>query len=145
MLKATHAQEDRESARRKAEVVAGKLRALRLDWVARIDAEGCEETFTSYDFPSAHGRYLRTNNPLERLNREISCNEGSRQFPGRSCRAHAGERPAAVHGWPEMGHTALPEHVYRAEAPSWALHLDTSNVSLARPAPGKSDLTCEAV
>lgn len=71
MLKAIHAQEDRESARRKAEEVAGKLRGLRLDRAARIVAEGCEETLTYYDFPSSHWRNLRTNNPLERLNREI--------------------------------------------------------------------------
>lgn len=66
-----HAQEDRESARRKAEEMASKLRALRLDRAACIVAEGCEETLTYYDFPSAHWRNLRTKNPLERLNREI--------------------------------------------------------------------------
>lgn len=49
----------------------GKLRALRLDRAARIVAEDCEEMWTYNDFPSSHWRNLRTNNPLERLNREI--------------------------------------------------------------------------
>lgn len=34
-------------------------------------AEDCEEALTHYDFSSAHWRNLRTNIPLERLNREI--------------------------------------------------------------------------
>lgn len=59
------------SARRKAEEVAGKLRDLRLDRAAGIVGEGCDETLTYYDFPSANWRDLRTNSPLERLNREI--------------------------------------------------------------------------
>jgi len=32
---------------------------------------GCDETLSYYDFPVAHWRHIRTNNPLERLNREI--------------------------------------------------------------------------
>ena len=71
MLKAIHAKEDPESARRKVEEVASKLRDLRLNRVARIAAEGCEETLTYNDFPSAHWRNLCANNPPERLNREI--------------------------------------------------------------------------
>ena len=71
MLKAVHAQEDKEAARRKSAEVVSKLRAQRLEKAARIVESGCEETLSYYDFPVAHWRHIRTNNPLERLNREI--------------------------------------------------------------------------
>ena len=44
MLKAIHAQESRETARAKAEEVAGKLKALRLAKVAQWLEETVEET-----------------------------------------------------------------------------------------------------
>ena len=71
MLKAVHAQEDKEAARRKSAEVVSKLRAQRLEKAARIVESGCDETLSYYDFPVAHWRHIRTNNPLERLNREI--------------------------------------------------------------------------
>lgn len=105
MLMAIHAQEDRESAHRKAAEVASKLRALRLDRAACIVAEGCEETLTYYDFPSAHWTNLRTNDPLEQLNREIRRRRRvARSFLGR---VHAGKRTAAIHGWSEMASSAI--------------------------------------
>lgn len=70
MLKAIHAQEDKDSARRKAEEVVRKLKELRLERASRVASEGYEEPLT-YDFPSAHRWHARTNNPLERLNRKI--------------------------------------------------------------------------
>ena len=71
MLKAVHAQEDKEAARRKSVEVISKLRAQRLEKAAKIVESGCDETLSYYDFPVAHWRHIRTNNPLERLNREI--------------------------------------------------------------------------
>ena len=71
MLKAIHTQEDKETARQKTEQVTVKLKALRLDKAARIVEAGAKETFSFYDFPSNHWRHICTNNPLERLNREI--------------------------------------------------------------------------
>ena len=71
MLKAIHAQEDREAARRKAEDVAEKLEAMKLDKAARIVREGVEETLSYMAFPTEHWRQIRTNNPLERIMREI--------------------------------------------------------------------------
>ena len=44
MLKAIHAQEDRQAARRKAEDVVEKLEAMRLAKAAKIVREGVEET-----------------------------------------------------------------------------------------------------
>ena len=71
MLKAIHAQEDKEAARQKTADVIMKLKALRLEKAAQVVESGCEETLSYYAFPSAHWRSIRTNNPLERLNREI--------------------------------------------------------------------------
>jgi putative transposase len=71
MLKAIHAQEDREAALKKAEDVALKLEALRLDKAATLVRESVAETLSYMYFPSEHWRQIRTNNPLERIMREI--------------------------------------------------------------------------
>lgn len=71
MLKAVHAQEDLKAARKKAEDVVVKLREMKLAKAAELVAQGIEETLQYYRFPSQHWRSLRTNNPLERLMREI--------------------------------------------------------------------------
>lgn len=71
MLKAIHAQEDKVAARQKAAEVVLKLKKLRLEKAAHVVESGCDETFSYYAFPSSHWRHIRTNNPLERLNREI--------------------------------------------------------------------------
>jgi len=71
MLKAIHAQEDRAAALQKAEDVAGKFRGMRLEKAAKVLTAGIADTLAYYAFPSEHWRSLRTNNPLERLNREI--------------------------------------------------------------------------
>lgn len=71
MLKAIHLQEDREAAEQKAAAVAEKLEGMKLGKAARIVREGAHETLSFYAFPSEHRRSLRTNNPLERINKEI--------------------------------------------------------------------------
>jgi transposase-like protein len=71
MLKAIHAQEDLSSAREKARAVAGRLREMRLAKAAEMVEQGIEETLGYMNFPREHWRCLRTNNPLERLNREV--------------------------------------------------------------------------
>jgi transposase-like protein len=71
MLKAIHAQEDLASARQKAAAVVVKLREMRLVKAAAMLEEGIEETLAYMSFPREHWRCLRTNNPLERLNREV--------------------------------------------------------------------------
>jgi transposase-like protein len=70
-LKAIHAREDRAAAEQKAALVAEKLAAMRLDNAARIVREGAGETFSYYAFPREHWRSLRTNNPMERIIREV--------------------------------------------------------------------------
>ena len=71
MLKAIHAQEDKAAAREKALAVVAKLREMKLGKAATIVSEGVEETLSYYDFPREHWRCFRTNNPMERLNREV--------------------------------------------------------------------------
>ena len=71
MLKAIHAQEDLEAARGKAEDVVTKLQGMRLTKAAACVRDGVEETLTYMRFPFEHWRRIRTNNPLERLMREI--------------------------------------------------------------------------
>jgi transposase-like protein len=71
MLKAIHAQEDRQAAEEKIVAVLKKLKNMKLTHAAKIVEEGGKETLSYYDFPSQHWRSIRTNNPLERLMREI--------------------------------------------------------------------------
>ena len=71
MLKAIHAQESKEAAREKAIQVAEKLRAMKLAKAAKKVEDGIEETLTYMDFPTQHWTRIRTNNAIERLNREI--------------------------------------------------------------------------
>ena len=71
MLKAIHAQEDRQAAEEKATAVKEKLRAMKLTQAVKLIDEHIHETLSYYDFPSTHWRSLKTNNPLERIMREI--------------------------------------------------------------------------
>ena len=71
MLKAIHASEDREAALEKTASVIEKLERMKLRQAAKKIKESIDETLTYYDFPSAHWRRIRTNNPLERIMREI--------------------------------------------------------------------------
>jgi transposase-like protein len=67
MLKAIHASEDLQAARRKAGEVVSKLRAQKLSKAADLVNEAVEETLAYYRFPEEHWRRIRTNNPLERI------------------------------------------------------------------------------
>jgi transposase-like protein len=71
MLKAIHAGEDIVAARQKAVQVIEKMRGLRLATAAELVATAVEETLAYYGFPEEHWRRIRTNNPLERILREI--------------------------------------------------------------------------
>jgi len=71
MLKAIHAQESIETAREKAAQVVAKMQELKLREAAKVVAEGIEETFAYYRFPREHWRKVRTNNPMERVMKEI--------------------------------------------------------------------------
>jgi putative transposase len=71
MLKAIHAAEDVQAAREKARQVVEKLRTQRLTRAAELIEVSVDETLAYYRFPEEHWRRIRTNNPLERILREI--------------------------------------------------------------------------
>ena len=71
MLKAIHASESKDAARNKAKQVAEDLRKMKLSKAAKKVEDGIEETITYMAFPYEHWNRIRTNNTIERLNREI--------------------------------------------------------------------------
>ena len=71
MLKAIHAQESRPAASRKAAEVIANLKAKKLSRAAELVESHIAETFSFYAFPDQHWIKLKTNNPLERIMREI--------------------------------------------------------------------------
>lgn len=71
MLKAIHAQEDRAAAQKKAVDVVVKLREMKLGKAADTVENGIDETLSYMSFPHEHWTRIRTNNPLERIMREI--------------------------------------------------------------------------
>lgn len=72
-LKAVFAMESRESAPAKAESVAAEMEARRLKAAANRLREGIGEatTYLLPEFPDGHRRRIRTNDMIERPNREI--------------------------------------------------------------------------
>ena len=71
MLKAIHAQEDIEAAREKSLAVVEKLKAMKLGKAAEHVSENIEETLRYMEFPQEHWRRIRTNNPIERILKEV--------------------------------------------------------------------------
>jgi putative transposase len=71
MLKAIHAQESLTSARAKAADIVAQLKQMRMGKAAGLVEEAIEETLTYYRFPDNHWVRIRTNNPMERIIREI--------------------------------------------------------------------------
>lgn len=72
-LKVVFAMESRESALAKVETVATEMESRRLKAAANCLREGVGETTTYLldEFPDGHRRRIRTNNMIERPNREI--------------------------------------------------------------------------
>ncbi len=71
MLKAIHAQESLDAAREKAGRIVEQLHAMRLRKAAEWLEENIEETLSYYRYPQTHWTRIKTNNPLERIMREI--------------------------------------------------------------------------
>ena len=94
MLKAIHAMESREAS------------------AAKVVRDGYAETLAYCGMPREHWRRIRTNNAIERLNREIRRRTrvvGT--FSRRQVRAHAGGRPPEVRRRQRMGLPPLPGRV----------------------------------
>jgi len=71
MLKAIHAQESREAAEAKAVDVVEKLKAMKLRAAAELVEHAIHETLTFFAYPPQHWLKLKTNNPMERLLKEV--------------------------------------------------------------------------
>ena len=71
MLKAIHAQESKLASLEKAKAVVEALREMKLKEAAKKIEDGVEETLTYTAFPFEHWTRIRTNNVIERLNKEI--------------------------------------------------------------------------
>ena len=71
MLKAIHAQEDKQAARIKADAVVEKLMGMKLHKAAEKVRDGIDETLSYHDFPREHHRHIYTNNPLEAIMKQI--------------------------------------------------------------------------
>lgn len=71
MLKSIHAAEDRPAAMTTAARVVEKLQEMKLPKAASLIERAVGDTLAYYAFPDTHWRSLRTNNPMERLMREI--------------------------------------------------------------------------
>jgi transposase-like protein len=109
MLKAIHACEDRPAAQAKANAVVEKLKAMKLPKAAHLVQSAVAETLSYYAFPSQHWRSIRTNNPLERILREIRRRTrvvGA--FP--DGRTHALCGKTSAHRRHPLGHQALSQH-----------------------------------
>ena len=62
---------EQKAAREKAKAVVAQLREMKLKKAAKKVKDSIEEPLTYCDFPSEHWARIRTNNVIERLNREI--------------------------------------------------------------------------
>ena len=71
MLKAIHAQEDKEAALEKAAAVEEKLRSMKLSKAADKVRDSILETLTYMSFPEEHWLRSRPHNTLERINCEL--------------------------------------------------------------------------
>ncbi|TGL54563.1 IS256 family transposase [Leptospira kemamanensis] len=71
MLKAIHSQEDKQAALDKSKLVIDKLKAMKYNSAADIIAKGIMETLSYMNYPRTHWTRIRTNNPLERIMKEI--------------------------------------------------------------------------
>lgn len=71
MLKAIHAQESNERSPARLRPLSRSFAVKKLGKAADLVEKRIQQTSSSYSFPDSHWRKLRTNNPLERLMREI--------------------------------------------------------------------------
>ena len=70
MLKAIHAQENREAAESKAMDVVNKLKLIKLKAAAELVEKSIHETFAYFAYPPQRWLKIKTNNPMERLLKE---------------------------------------------------------------------------
>ena len=104
---------------------------MKLKEAAKKVEDGIEETLTYCDFPSEHWTRIRTNNVIERLNREIRRRTrvvGT--FPDGNSALMAGLREAAPRGWYSVGQQEI--HEYEAFGGSFGRRLHCRLISFSR-------------
>lgn len=99
-----------ENPRVQDEHVVTKLHEMELADAAELARAGIEETLCYYAFPREHCRSLQTNNPLERILREVRRRTRDGSVPGWKIGAEAGVDKVAPRGWHEVGHAAPSRH-----------------------------------
>ena len=119
MLKGIHAQENRDAANRKARAIVEDLRAARMNTAADLVERSVHETLTYYAFPDIHWQKIRTNNPLERIMKEISAAyPRRRRFPRWPIMPQSCGSSTSLHRWHRMVRQVLHEHETTVSAAS---------------------------
>ena len=109
MLKAIHAQESREAADRKARAIVDGLRTAKMNTAADLVERSVSETLTYYAFPDIHRQKIRTNNPLERIMKEIRPTDPCCwRIPRRPIMPQLSRRTVALH----RGHSMVRQVLY---------------------------------
>ena len=70
LVKTIHSQESRGSSEAKALFAVQRPREMKFNKAAIIE-KGTSETLSYYSFPPQHWKHIKTNNLLERVNKEI--------------------------------------------------------------------------
>ena len=95
MLKAIHAQEDRDGGPGKGRRVVAKLRAQRLGKAAELVEAHVAETLTYYGFPDQHWRRIAHQQPARADHaRDPPAHPRGRRLP---------RRPVSASTWPRPG------------------------------------------
>lgn len=71
MLKAIHAQESLDAAKEKVQKIVNELYDMKLRKASELLGQHFLSTLTYYKYPQSHWTRIKTNNPLERIMREI--------------------------------------------------------------------------
>lgn len=105
--------ETRDKALEKAESAAKGMESRKLKEAARCLREGIGETTTHLldDYPREHRRRIRTNNMIERPDREIRPHPRRGQLPRWQQRAQAHMRESPLRDLQRMVDATLPRHV----------------------------------
>src|SRR6516162_7830687 len=127
MVKNNHGREKRGTAEREKNGINPELRAGKMSKAADIIEQTVQETLTYYAFPDIHWHKIRTNNPLERIMREIRRRTrvvGA--FPdGRSCLNLAAARLRYIAG------TAWSTKRYMNMRPLYQRQIDQPGAAIA--------------
>ena len=121
MLKAIHAQENRDAADRKARAIVEDLRAARMNTAADLVERSVHETLTYYAFPDVHWQ----KNPHQQSaradhERDSAAYPRRRRIPRWPIMPQSGGSSTSLHRWHRMVRQVLHEHETAVSAASSA-------------------------